>query len=81
MLRLTYGIICSLSFLHSAGVMHRDIKSQNILLGEDGTVSLCDFGFSRNIPENLNKIPDVENYTKNEISSALLKDRKDRRKR
>jgi len=32
-----------LSFLHSHGVIHRDVKPANILLAKDGSVRLCDF--------------------------------------
>ncbi|VDO14716.1 unnamed protein product [Rodentolepis nana] len=36
-----------LSFLHSAGIMHRDLKPQNLLINADGILKLTDFGTAR----------------------------------
>ncbi|EJS43493.1 ste20p [Saccharomyces arboricola H-6] len=50
------GAVCretlsGLKFLHSKGVLHRDIKSDNILLSMEGDIKLTDFGFCAQINE------------------------------
>ena len=43
---LTYEIMKGVLFIHSKGVIHRDLKPLNILVNEKWDVKICDFGQS-----------------------------------
>jgi serine/threonine-protein kinase len=47
LIAIAADIADALSYAHGAGVIHRDIKVDNILLGDDGAAVLTDFGIAR----------------------------------
>ena len=46
-LRVVREIATALNYAHAKGFVHRDVKPDNILLREDGTAALTDFGIAR----------------------------------
>jgi serine/threonine protein kinase len=45
--RVIEEVAAGVDALHAAGIVHRDIKPQNILFGDDGTALLTDFGLAK----------------------------------
>ena len=45
------GVLTALEFSHKAGVIHRDIKSANIMITENDQVKVMDFGIARAISD------------------------------
>ncbi len=48
MVRIIHSVAKGISSINSVGYAHRDIKIENVLIGNDGNYKLCDFGSCSN---------------------------------
>ena len=46
-------MLVAVKYLHDSQVLHRDLKPANILINEDCSIKICDFGLSRSISTNM----------------------------
>jgi serine/threonine-protein kinase len=47
LVRIAVDVVTGLAFAHQAGIVHRDIKVDNIMFTPDGTAVIADFGIAR----------------------------------
>ena len=51
------GVLAGLSAAHERGIVHRDVKPENVLLAKDGTPRLADFGAAREVRSDATFVP------------------------
>ena len=45
--KISRQLICTMAYIHSRGFVHRDLKTQNILLDKNLDMKMCDFGLTK----------------------------------
>ncbi|MDR1495186.1 MAG: protein kinase [Rickettsiales bacterium] len=58
--------------LHDRGLAHRDIKGQNVILGNDGKFTIIDHGLLQNDSQNITEIIGTRGYIPPELSKEAL---------
>jgi mitogen-activated protein kinase 1/3 len=81
---IVYNLLCAVKYIHSSDVIHRDLKPANILVNEDCSVKVCDFGMARSIAgiqtaemiitKGQGKKSDSDAETKEDDEPMMLKD-------
>ncbi|KAI1721906.1 protein kinase domain-containing protein [Ditylenchus destructor] len=67
-------LVNAVGYLHSRKIAHRDLKLENVVIFDGGTVKLCDFGFSRQSKDISSTFCGSKSYSAPEILSGIVYD-------
>lgn len=67
----TYQILCGIKYIHSADVIHRDLKPGNILCTIYGTLKICDFGLARGVGKSQRNVQTSSGSNSNTVSDVV----------
>eukprot|EP00903_Cladosiphon_okamuranus_P007650 g7418.t1 len=56
-------VVLPLQYLHQMSVAYRDLKPENLLLGQDGYLKVIDFGFAKRIPFKKDNVLQMKSFT------------------
>lgn len=77
-------LLRGLAHLHELGIIHRDVKPQNLLISSSGILKICDLGLCRILPEkipaqsqlntsgNLNNIANLNSSLNSNLNSMIV---------
>jgi serine/threonine protein kinase len=51
--RCVFQVLEGLRYMHSLNYVHRDVKPENLLVSNKGTLKICDMGFAKAIQERM----------------------------
>ncbi len=46
---IIFQMLCTLQYIHSSGVIHRDLTPENVLIDNKLHIKIIDFGLSRGV--------------------------------